>query len=108
MDETTDANLAQYDMIIGADLMTELGIDLLYSDQLMVWENNEVPIKPHGFVATETQQYIYHMQVEDSPIIQKAEQRRMQIFDADYSKVDLVSFTDELKHLSAQEKSTLY
>ena len=31
-------DLAQYVMIIGADLMTELGIDLLYSDQLMVWE----------------------------------------------------------------------
>ena len=74
-------------MIIGADLMTELGIDLLYSDQLMVWEDNEVPMKPCGFLNTETQQYIYHMNDEDSPIIQIAEQRRMEIIDADYSKV---------------------
>ena len=48
------------------------------------------------------------MNVEDSPIIQIAEQRRIKILNADYSKVDLVSFTNELKHLSIQEKTTLY
>ena len=44
VDENTDPDLAQYNMIIGANLMTKLGIDLLYSDQLMVWEDNEVPM----------------------------------------------------------------
>ena len=34
IDESTNPELAQYDMIIGDDLMQELGIDLLYSTEI--------------------------------------------------------------------------
>jgi hypothetical protein len=61
-------------MIIGDDLMQELGIDLLYSKQLMVWEDNEVPMKNWGLLKdTNVVQHIYRMHVEDSPVIQQAE-----------------------------------
>ena len=94
VDETTDPKFAQYDMIIGDDLMQELGIDLLYSKHLMVWENNEVAMKNRGLLKdTKMTQHIYRMHVEDSPIIQKAEARKMKILDADYSAVDLSSRT---------------
>jgi hypothetical protein len=74
VDESTDPKFAQYDMIIGDDLMQELGIDLLYSKQLMVWENNEVPMKNWGLLKdTDVAQHIYRMHVKDSPVIQKAE-----------------------------------
>jgi hypothetical protein len=69
-------------MIIGDDLMQEVGIDLLYSKNLMVWENNEVPMKNQGLSKdTNIAQHIYHMHVKDSPIIQKAEAHK--ILDAD-------------------------
>jgi hypothetical protein len=72
--KTTDPKSAQYDMIIGDDLMQELGIDLLYSKQLMVWEGNEVPMKNQGLLKdTNVTQHIYRMHVEDSPVIQQAE-----------------------------------
>jgi hypothetical protein len=97
VDESTDPKFAQYDMIIGDDLMQELGIDLLYSKPLMVWENYEVPMKNQGLLKdTNIAQHIYHMHVEDSPIIQKAEARKMTILDADYSAVDLADHCNVL------------
>ena len=50
VDEQSNPELAQYDMIIGDDLMQELGIDLLYSTDVpcIKWEHVEVPMKPHG------------------------------------------------------------
>jgi hypothetical protein len=70
--------------------MQELGIYLLYSKQLMVWEDNEVPMKNRGLLKdTNVAQHIYRMHVEDSPVIQQAEARKMKILDADYSAVDL-------------------
>jgi hypothetical protein len=107
VDESTDTKLAQYDMIIGDDLMQELGIDLLFSKHLMVWENNEVPMKNRGLLKdTNIAQHIYGMHVEDSPIIQKAA-RKMKILDADYSAVDLAEYCNGLKHLDLEAKNIL-
>ncbi len=109
MDESTDPKFAQYDMIIGDNLMQELGIDLLYSKHLMVWENNEVPMKNRGLLKdTNVAQHMYRMHVEDSPIIQKAEARKMKILDADYSAVDLAEHCNGLKHLDLEAKSILF
>ena len=37
IDETTKPDQAQYDMIIGTDLMEELGIDLSFNRKVMEW-----------------------------------------------------------------------
>ena len=93
-------------MIIGDNLMQELGIDLLYSKQLMIWEDNEVPMKNRGLLKdTNIAQHIYRMQVEDSPIIRQAEARKMKILDADYSAVDLTDHCNSLKHLDTDAKN---
>jgi hypothetical protein len=93
-------------MIIGDDLMQELGIDLLCLKHLMVWENNEVPMKNRGLLKdTDVAQHIYRMHVEDSPIIQKAEARKMKILEEDYSTVDLADHcNDVLEHLDSEAK----
>jgi hypothetical protein len=67
----------------------------------MVWEDNEVPMKNRHSV----KRHIYRMHVEDSPVIQQAEARKMKILDADYSAVDLagtpsiLSMSETLKRL---------
>jgi hypothetical protein len=105
VDESTDPKFAQYHMIIGDDLMQELGIDLLYK----VWENNEVPIKNLELLKdTNIAQHTYRMHVEDSPIIQKAEARQMKILDADYSAVDLADHCNGLEHLDLEAKRILF
>jgi hypothetical protein len=70
VDESTHPKFAQYEMIIGDDLIKELGIYLLYSKQLMICEDNEVPMKNRGLLKdTNIAQHIYRMHVKDSPII---------------------------------------
>ena len=43
--DETDARLNSYDMIIGRDLLHELGIDLLFSLGVMKWDNATVPMR---------------------------------------------------------------
>jgi hypothetical protein len=41
----SDARLNSYNMIIGRDLVHEVGIDLLFSLGVMKWDNASVPIE---------------------------------------------------------------
>jgi hypothetical protein len=41
----SDARLDSYDMIIGRDLLHEVGMDLLFSLGVMKWENATVPMR---------------------------------------------------------------
>jgi hypothetical protein len=41
----SDVRLNSYDMIIGRDLLHELGIDLLFSLGVMKWDNATVPMR---------------------------------------------------------------
>lgn len=38
-------NLSRYDMIIGRDLMTDLGIDIMFSTGEVVWDNASIPLR---------------------------------------------------------------
>ena len=42
--EESDVKTSRYDMIIGRDLMHEIGIDLLFSEQKMQWGNAKIPM----------------------------------------------------------------
>jgi hypothetical protein len=52
VDQTNDCTHAQYDMIICDDLMQELGIDLLYYEKCVVWEENKLPIEMCGMISS--------------------------------------------------------
>ena len=41
-----------YDIIIGRDLLIPMGMDLRFSDKVMVWEEKEVPMKSRSSLAT--------------------------------------------------------
>ena len=43
VDDST--SLSTYDMIIGRDLMDSIGLDLLFSENLMRWDNATVPMR---------------------------------------------------------------
>jgi hypothetical protein len=42
---------AQYDMIIGADLLSELGIEINFSTQRIIWEGIEIPMKDKHIIS---------------------------------------------------------
>ena len=44
-DTNTLCRNAQYDIIISADLLSELGIEINFSSQLIMWEGIEIPMK---------------------------------------------------------------
>ena len=48
VDEKTDPKQAAYDMILGMDLLTELGIVVDTADKVVRWERMETPLKNRG------------------------------------------------------------
>jgi transposase InsO family protein len=108
IDETTNRKLAQYDMIIGTDLMTELGIDINFSSNKMSWEGVDIPMCPKNLITDpHVANNIYHRTME-APVIQKAEERQQRILDADYSATNLTEYTKSLTHLTTEQQDKLY
>ena len=106
VDRSTDKEHALYDMIIGMDLMCELGLYVNTETLEVVWEGNTCPLMAHGELQDkEAVNRIYHYAV--NPTLMEAEQRQARILDADYSKVDIDHYCDELKHLTSDERSKL-
>jgi len=94
-------------MILGMDLMTEIGIMVDTEAKCIRWEGNIAPLKHKGDLSDKnTLNTVYHMSVEP-PILQQAEERQNRILDANYSKVDINEYVDNLRHLNTQEKRLL-
>ena len=74
-------------MIIGSDIMTEMGIDLLYSKHCIEQAGVCVPLMIHGELSDKKYcEWLYNMYT-DSPILQQMEERQGIILDANYTKV---------------------
>ena len=50
-DSNTRRKNAQYDMIIGADLLSELGIEINFNTQRIIWEGIEIPMKDKNIIS---------------------------------------------------------
>ena len=86
----------KYNMIIGADIMEEQGIDILYSDHYIVRDSVCVPLKLQGELSDERYYgQLFNMHT-DSPILQQMEECQGRILDANYTKVDIDEMVDEL------------
>ena len=106
VDERTKKEHSQYDMIIGMDIMTTLGIDIKTSTKEIEWEGAKIPLRPRGGSNKETLNAIYEATQVPEPVAE-AEERQARILDADYSAVDVMEYINELKHLNKEEKSLL-
>jgi hypothetical protein len=107
VDETTPENKAQYDIIIGSDLLEDLGIDLRYSDQTITWDGASIPMKGRGTLSDpKVTEMLYHTATM-APILKRAEERQGRIVDTDYSAVDVDEYVAEIAHLSRDQKLNL-
>jgi transposase InsO family protein len=107
VDETTTPEKAQYDMIVGTDLMTVMGLDIQFSCKKICWEDVEIPMKQRGTVNNDAiAQYLYNV-AADTPLLREAENRQKRILDADYTAVDIDGFVATLSHLNDDEKRKL-
>ena len=106
VDATHDRENALYDMIIGMDLMTEIGLYINTENKTIYWGGHTAPLKERGALQNDViLDGIYAMSV--NPVLQEAEERQARILDADYSKVDISDYCRELQYLSVEEQQML-
>ena len=107
IDERTDPSESPYDMIIGLDLIDELGLVIDFKDKVINWEELQMPMRPKGMVTdVATTHTLYHMAV-DPPVVKAAEDRYNKILDANYEALDIPKLVSELKHLTRQQQNCL-
>ena len=81
-----------YDMIIGTELMSELGLKLNFQDACVEWEDASMPLR------IEMQLLKTSFHVEDIGSVQESMDRIKRILDATYEKADLEKITTECQH----------
>ncbi len=91
---------SNYDLILGSDIMNDLNIDLLFSEnKIRIGQKNEydsIPMKELGMLSDpDSCSMVYDMHMQ-SPILQQEEERQGKILDCDYSKVDIDNMVAKL------------
>jgi len=96
VDEVNDPKKSKYDMIIGSDLLWNMGFNISYSRERVEWMDDWVPLKELDTLADrETCEMLYSIHT-DAPILKEMEDRQNRILDADYSKVDIPAMVADL------------
>ena len=88
-------------MIIGTDLMSELGLKLNFQDACVEWEDASMPFKDRDA----TFETAFH--VKDIVLVQESTDRIKRILNAMYEKADLEKITAECLHLNIEERESL-
>ena len=94
-------DMGAYDMIIGRDILSFLGIDISFSRQVISWEGAEMPFKPKGA----TLETAYH--VEEAMSVQEATDRIKAILDAKYEAADLEQVCSAQDQLNTEQQQKL-
>lgn len=95
-------SLGAYDMIIGRDMLMDLGIDIRFSSNTVEWDESEIPLKDVDASEEES----YH--IGDTDVVDDATERIKSILDAKYEKANLHQVAAEAEHLSDEEKGQLH
>ena len=93
----------RYDLIIGRDLMADIGLDVLASNQTITWDDAAIPWRN---IDSTTNDALFY----DDNVMKPQEKdlkRLNNILDAKYQKADLDVSVEALEHLSSTEKIKL-
>ena len=97
----------RYDMIIGRDLMTEIGLDINFSSCSMKWDNAEVAMQEPSWLDNEhIEQFEQEMFMMHDPITTDAE-RIQSILDLKYSQADLHQVVKDIPDLDDPQRQQL-
>src|SRR5210317_355464 len=106
VDESNKSN-DKYDMIIGRDLLQEIGLDFLFSQGLMTWENASVPMKGDEYWSSqnidENELNLSFLQDPDTTEIERIQN----ILDAKYSPADIREEVHKCTKLNNSEREEL-
>jgi hypothetical protein len=107
VDDKTSSKEAACDMIMGMDLMTSTGITVDCEQRYIIWGGTEIPLKTRNTLSDDEILYMLYNAAHEPDILQEAETRQNRILDADYCKVEVAPFVQELTHLTEDEKQVL-
>jgi hypothetical protein len=102
-DDKTSSKEATYDMIMGMDLMTSIGIAFDCEQRCIGWGGTEIPLKTRNALNNDEILHMLYHAANGPDILQEAEKRQHRILDADYRKVEVDPFVEELKHVTMDE-----
>jgi Reverse transcriptase (RNA-dependent DNA polymerase)/Aspartyl protease len=104
VDDHNKRENALYDMIIGMDLMTTIGIYVNTEQKMVIWGDYSTPLKQRGTMQESTaMEANYHM-AKESELLKGAEERQSRILDADYSNVDIDEYVEGVNKLNGDQK----
>ena len=103
VDNITNSTTSRYDMIIGTDLMEELGITLDFKNRIMTWEGATAPMKTRNWSMDKSKlDYIYESNaIEDLTICMD------KILDSDYHKANINKVTADAQYLTPEQQKQL-
>jgi hypothetical protein len=107
VDDKTSSKEAAYDMIMGLDLMTSIGSTVDCEQRCIIWGGTEIPLKTRNTLNNDEILHMLYHAANEPDFLQEAEKRQNRILDADYRKVEVYPFVEELKHLTMDEKQIL-
>ena len=93
-------NMGAYDMIIGRDILEDLGIDIRFSTQTIEWDGAEIPFRD----VTSDWESFY---IQDSNAVQEQVDRVKGILDNDYHKATLQEVCESQKQLTEEQRQQL-
>jgi hypothetical protein len=94
-------SLGGYDMIIGRDVLEDLGIDLKFSAHEIEWDFATVPFKDAGSIKNSS----FH--IEEAESLMEYLYSAQKILDNDYEEADLTQVAQGQDHLSSDERDKL-
>ena len=101
--DESNSSFHKYDIIIGRDLLQELGIDLKFSDHTIHWDNASAPMRAADILQQDSVDSISETLFEeiiDEDVIQR-------MTEAKYSPADLPAEVNKNSHLTKDEQQQL-
>ena len=101
-----------YDMVIGRDIMSELGMDLSFNKKTMIWKGIEIPMRDFNklrkYQLNKKELQAFISESKEPVVTQKATDRIIKILDAKYQKADLKAVVQKATHLNPRQREMLY
>ena len=94
-------DLGAYDMILGRDVLSDLGIKFDFADNTLEWDNVVIPMKDGDAPFEET------FNVQEPEVIINSTDSLKGILEAKYEKADLEEITSKMDYLAPSERKTL-
>ena len=100
--------LHRYDMIMGCNIMSKLGIMLDFKDQTMTWDDSTINMKdPESFpdLLDPINDFFWSNNLYETEALQEASTHLQKILDAKYTPADLNAVVQVCRHLTEDENS---